>query len=312
MVAKDTGMERIMQKGRKKFSRTVGVAGAWLALAGSLFAQSREISPIVSSDWLAKHLGDRGLFVLDIRNSEQYRKGHIPGAINVPMNAWAISSNGLSLELPSDDTLRDLIGKAGMDASSHAVVVNRTDTDYARADATRVAWTCVLAGIPNASVLDGGYTSWVREIKTISTEAVNARPVTYAGKINRLLVASKPDVLRRIGKSTLADTRLPEDYFGITSKPGHIKSAVNLPTPWVFTKEGAFRKEDELRAMAAGVIGTNRSREVILYCGVGGYASTWWFVLTQILGYRNVKLYDGSMEEWLQDTAAPVNTYGWH
>jgi thiosulfate/3-mercaptopyruvate sulfurtransferase len=308
------GVERIMNKSRRKFSRAVGAAAVWFALAGSLLllAQSREIPPIVSADWLAKRLGDPGLIVLDIRNSEQYKKGHIPGAMNVPMNAWAISSNGLSLELPSDDALHDLIGKAGMHASSHAVVVNRTDTDFGRADATRVAWTCVLAGIPNASVLDGGYNSWVRERKTISTEAVNARPGTCNAKINRLLVASKSDVLNRIGKSILADTRVPEDYFGITSKPGHIRSAVNLPTPWVFASDGTFRKEDELRAMAAGVIGTNRSKEVILYCGVGGYASTWWFVLTQILGYRNVKLYDGSIEEWLQDPSAPVSTYVWH
>jgi thiosulfate/3-mercaptopyruvate sulfurtransferase len=302
---------RIMDQNRRKFRRTVGVAVAWLVLAGSLLAQSREIPPIVSSDWLAKRLGDPRLIVLDIRNSETYKKGHIPGALNVPMNLWAISSDGLSLELPSDDALRDLIGKTGMEPSSNVIVVNRTDTDFGRADATRVAWTCILAGIPNASVLDGGYSSWVRGKNTISTEAVNAKPGAYTGKINRLLVVSKSDVLRKIGKAMVADARLPEDYFGITSKPGHIKSAVNLPTPWVFAGDGTFRKEDELRAMAAGVIGTNRSKEVILYCGVGGYASTWSFVLTQILGYRNVKLYDGSMEEWLQDPSAPVSTYEW-
>jgi len=302
-----------MNRSRRKFIRAAGVAAVCFALAGSLslLAQSREIPPIVSSDWLAKHLGDPRIVVLDIRNSEPYKKGHIPGAVNVPLNLWAVSSNGLSLELPSDDALRDLIGKAGMDAASHVIVVNRTDTDFSRADATRVAWTCVVAGISNSSVLDGGYSSWVREIKTVSTEVVNARPGAYTGKINRLLVVSKSEVMRKIGKATLADTRVPEDYFGITSKPGHIKSAVDLPTPWIFANDGTFRKEDELRAMATGVIGTNRSKEVILYCGVGGYASTWWFVLTQILGYRNVRLYDGSMEEWLQEPSAPVSTYGW-
>ena len=311
-MQQETGMEWIMDQSRRKFSRTLGVAVAWLALAVSLFAQSRETPPVVSSDWLVQHLDNPKLIVLDIRNSETYKKGHIPGAINVPMNLWAISSGGLSLELPSDEALRDLIGKTGMETSSHVIVVNRTDTDFGRADATRVAWTCILAGIPNASVLDGGYGSWVRGKNTISTEAVHAKPGAYTGKIHRLLVVSKSGVLRKIGKAMLADARLPEDYFGIPSKPGHIKSAVNLPTPWVFAGDGTFREEDELRAMAAGVIGANRSKEVILYCGVGGYASTWWFVLTQILGYQNVKLYDGSMEEWLQDPSAPVDTFRWH
>jgi len=80
----------------------------------------------------------------------------------------------------------------------------------------------------------------------------------------------------------------------------------------MFSKDGTYLKESDLRAMAEGVIGPNNSKEIIVYCGVGGYASTWWYVLTQILGYRNVKLYDGSMEEWLQDPSAPVSAFKWH
>ena len=64
--------------------------------------------------------------------------------------------------------------------------------------------------------------------------------------------------------------------------------------------------------MATGVLGSNTSKEVILYCGVGGYAATWWYLLTQLFGYRNVKVYDGSMEEWLKEPNDPVTTYSWH
>jgi thiosulfate/3-mercaptopyruvate sulfurtransferase len=118
--------------------------------------------------------------------------------------------------------------------------------------------------------------------------------------------------LSKLGKSILLDNRKPEDYFGKTAKPGHIKSAVNLPTPWIFADDGAFVKEEDLQAMAAGVLGAKRRKEIIVYCGVGGFSSTWWFLLTQILGYPNVKLYDGSMEEWMKDSRAPVSTYTWH
>ena len=109
----------------------------------------------------------------------------------------------------------------------------------------------------------------------------------------------------------IVDARIPEEYFGITLKEGHIKSAVNLPTPWVFTSAGTFLEIRSLEAMAENVIGTDRSKEVIVYCGVGGYASTWWFLLTQMLGYRNVRVYDGSIEEWIQDPDAPLSTYRW-
>ena len=297
---------------RREFVRDVAIGIAASALTRTLAARSRDIPAIVSPDWLAKNLGDSRIVVLDIRSVEQYKKGHIPGAINVPMTLWAVSRNGLSLELPLEDDLSTLIRKTGMDASSHPVVVNRIDTDFSRADMTRVAWTCAVAGIENAAVLDGGHNRWVREIKTLSAEEVNAKPAAYTVKMNRSLMASKEYVLEKIGKCILVDARLPEEYFGIALKPGHIKSAVSLPTPWVFGADGTFRKEEDLLAMATGVIGANRSKEIILYCGFGGYACTWWFLLTQIFGYQNVRVYDGSMEEWIKDPADPVTAYAWH
>lgn len=285
------------------------LAGLFLFIPFAVW--SRDVAPIVSTDWLAQNLANPKLVILDIRSPEQYKKGHIPGAVNMPLSAWAIGSNGLSLELPSEETLRGLLDKSGVDGSSVVVVVNRTETDFSRADATRVAWTCMVAGVTNVAVLDGGHSKWAKEKKTVSTDTVAPKPVAYTGVENRSLVATKSYVLSKLGKSIIVDTRIPEDYFGITSKPGHIETAVNLPTPWAFAADGTFKSEMELRAMAAGVIGTNKSKETIVYCGVGGYASTWWFLLTQMLGYRNVKLYDGSMEDWIKEANAPTRTYGW-
>jgi thiosulfate/3-mercaptopyruvate sulfurtransferase len=281
------------------------------SFANSAYAQPSAIPPIVSPDWLKQKLVDAAVIVLDIRNDEQYKKGHIPGAINVPTNLWAVTKDGLSLELPAEEELRDLIGKSGMDAASHVIVVNRIDTDFSRADATRVAWTLHVAGLDHVSILDGGYNRWVKEKKDVATDGVIPQSGTYIQEMNPSSFASKAYVLSRLNKATIIDSRTPEDYFGISSPPGHIKNAVNLPTPWMFKNDGTFRTAEDLGAMASSVLGANKSREVIVYCGVGGYAAAWWFVLTQVLEYRNVKLYDGSMEEWIKDSAAPVNKYGW-
>ncbi len=297
--------------GRRKFVQGIALGVAGLAAAKFTAAQPGVFPAIVTPDWLVQHLGDSRLVVIDIRTPEQYKKGHIPGAVNVPMALWAVSRDGLSMELPPEDALRDLIGKSGINVDSRLVVVNRIETDFSRADAARVAWTCTFAGIRNSAVLDGGYNRWQREIKSTSIEHVNPKPGAYTGKMNNAMVASKTYVLSRIGKSIIADTRLPEDYFGIASKPGHIKDSIDLPTPWIFLENGTFRKEEDLRAMAAGVLGANRSREIILYCGVGGFASTWAFLLTRLLGYKNVKVYDGSMEEWAKDPTNPVSAYTW-
>jgi thiosulfate/3-mercaptopyruvate sulfurtransferase len=275
-------------------------------------ALSRDIAPIVSTDWLAQNLENPRLVILDIRNGERYAKGHIAGSLNTPLDQWAVSANGLMLELPSDEALRKLAGNSGIDGSSLVVVVNRTETDFSRADATRVAWTCLLSGIKNVAVLDGGFTKWVKEGRKTTTSPGVPTPKPYAGIIDRSSVATKDYVMHEIGKSVLLDARVPDEYFGITSKPGHIKSAVNLPVQWAFAPDGTLAKENVLRDIAGGVVGTNKSREIIVYCGVGGYASTWWYVLSQMLGYRNVKLYDGSMEEWIKDPHAPVTTYSWH
>jgi thiosulfate/3-mercaptopyruvate sulfurtransferase len=288
---------------------------AWLfafVFAFSLPAQSRDIPAIVSTEWLVRQLDNPQLKIIDIRPNLQYAKGHIPSSLNVPMSFWAISKLGLSLELPEDASLRDLIERSGIGSSSWVVIVNNTETSFSRADATRVAWTCMIAGLNNVAVLDGGYTKWVKEDRIVSNLSETPNRTTFSEMISKSTIAAKSYVQSRLGKSRLVDTRIPEDYFGIASKGGHIKGAVNAPTPWMFSKDGTYISEKDLRAMAEGVIGSNKSKEIIVYCGVGGYASTWWFVLTQILGYRNVKLYDGSMEEWLQDSNAPVSKFTWH
>ncbi len=297
---------------RREFVRNAAIGAVAFAFRGPLMPQSPAIPAIVSPDWLSKNLGDPKLIVLDIRNGEQYKKGHIAGSLNVPLSSWAVSRNGLTLELPQEDALRGLIANSGISPDSKIVVVNRVDTDFSRADMTRVAWTFATEGVENVAVLDGGYNRWVREIKSTSTEVVMATPVVYTGKSNPDILASKEYVLGRIGKAVIVDTRLPEEYFGVALKPGHIKGAISLPTPWVFSADGTFRKEDDLRAMADGVIGSNKSKEIILYCGFGGYATTWWFLLSRIFGYRNVRVYDGAMEEWVKDPAGPVDAYTWH
>jgi thiosulfate/3-mercaptopyruvate sulfurtransferase len=288
-----------------------------ILLAAAFFLEpasvrSGDMTPIVTTQWLAQNLSNADVRVLDIRTAAQYTKGHIPGSLNTPFNLWATNIDGLTMEVPSDEKLRDLLGKSGVDPTSLVVVVNRTETDFSRADATRVAWTCLLAGIKDVAVLDGGYNKWVNEKRVVSTDTLYPEPRKYSGTINRSLIAPKGYVLKQIGKSILVDTRLPQDYFGISSIPGHIRNAVDLPAPWVFVGSGTYVPEKDLQAMAAGVIGTDRSKEVIVYCDVGGYASTWCFLLARVLGYRNVKLYDGSMEEWTKDPLAPVESYAWH
>lgn len=276
----------------------------------------RELSPIVSADWLEKNLNNPKLVMIDVRKAEEYEKGHIPNSINIFFGTWLSKKQDLLLELPRDEDLFNIIGTSGIKSDSIVVVIGKTDTDFDRADSIRVVWTLIYAGVKNVAVLDGAYNKWLKDKKPVSTEIIKPKTAEYRGKANKAMVVSKEYVRGRIGKSIIVDARTPDDFFGFSKPPfaekaGHIQSAVCLPTPWIFTKEGTFNSKEELGAMAIGVVGKDTSKEIIVYCGVGGYATTWWFVLTELLGYKNVKVYDGSIQEWSRDPKAPMTKYSW-
>jgi thiosulfate/3-mercaptopyruvate sulfurtransferase len=283
-----------------------------------LLASARNISPVVSADWLEKNLSNPKVVMVDIRKVEEYKQGHVPNAVNLFLGSWAIKKKGLDLELPEKDDLFDLIGSAGIKDDTLVVVINKTDTDFDRVDATRVAWTMIYGGVENVAILDGGYNKWLQEKKPVSTEMTKPNGVVYKGKVNKAAgLVSKEYVLSKIGKSIIIDARSPDAYFGVSKPPyaeraGHIQGAVNLPSSWIFTKDGTVKGKEELGAMVAGVVGKDPSKEIIIYCGVGGNNSGWWFMMKEVLGYKDVKFYDGSIQEWSKDPNAPISRFSWH
>jgi thiosulfate/3-mercaptopyruvate sulfurtransferase len=288
------------------------------------------IDPIVSTLWLSDNRAFPNLLILDVRAPDEYSKGHIPGAINVPgLGNWYLNlfcEEFPWMEVPEDRALFTTIGNAGITGDSLVVVVGRT-TDpmapYAVADAARVAATILYAGVENVAILDGGYDKWAAEGRAVSTAPVAPAARTYTGKANKAMLVSKDYVENKIGKSIIVDARDSDAYFGLVQepwakKPGHIPTAKSLPMPWfwTFTKDkagavtyGTWKDIAIARDMASAVLGKDTSAEIIVYCGVGGYASSLWFVLHEMIGYTNAKIYDGSIQEWTADPKAPVVKY---
>jgi len=292
---------------------------------------TRGIDPIVSTQWLKDNINTPNLVVLDSRDPDNYAKGHIPGSINVPglgnfYLCLFAPDCGLWMELPEKEALFTTIGKAGITGDSRVVVVGRTVDPYAPyavADAARVAITLLYAGVKNVALLNGGYDKWAAEGRTTSTEPVTPTAVAYTGVVNKAMFVTKGYVEKKIGKSVIVEAREADIYFGVIQEPwtkraGHIPSAKDLPAPWFWTFEkdktgaityGTWKDANVIREMALAVLGKDASKEIIVYCGVGGYASADWFALTQMIGYTNVKFYDGSMQEWSADPKALVIKY---
>ena len=272
---------------------------------------ARDVSPIVTTAWLESNLNNPKVVILDVRKVEDYKAGHIPGAVNVFYGSWVVTRDGSRNEVPLSDDLFDTIGSAGIGPDSIVVVVSKVDAMGDRTDGTRVAWTLKYAGVENVALLDGGYNKWVSDKKALSTDMVKPKPTTYKGKISENLFANKAYVLSHVGKALVIDGREPDFYLGknkldFVAKAGHVAGAVNLPTSQVFTQEGTYKDKAALEAMATAVVGKDTSREIITYCDSGKVATVWAFVLSEVLGFKNVKDYDGSMEEWSKDPAAPV------
>jgi thiosulfate/3-mercaptopyruvate sulfurtransferase len=293
-------------------------------------AQPKNVDPIVSTQWLADNMGNKSLVLLDVRVPDTYSKGHIPGAVNFPglgnFYVNLFSKETPWMELPEKKALFATIGKAGITGNSIVVVVGRTAGPmavYAIADATRVATTLLYAGIDNVAILDGGYDKWASEGKPTTAEPGKPNSGTYDGDEDKAMIVTKAYVEKVIGKYILIDARDPSDYFGLTQAPwekraGHVPSAKLLSSPWLWNlvkdkngvlKYGIYKDRNVIKEMASTVIGKDMDKEIIVYCGVGGYASTMYYVLTQVAGYKDVKIFDGSMQVWTDDPKAPVVKY---
>jgi thiosulfate/3-mercaptopyruvate sulfurtransferase len=273
---------------------------------------ARGIDPVVSTEWLDKNLADQKLVIVDIRKVEEYQAGHVPGAINIFYNIWAPGKDDMQNELPADDDLKDTLSANGIAADSRVVVVGKTDTPPDKVNVTRVALTLIYAGVNDVAVLDGGFNKWTAEAKKVSTDAVKPKEKAYKGKFNKGLFIKKEDVAAKIGKAVILDTREPAFYGGekkldFVAKPGHVKGAVNLPTmSLIFNADNTYKPVADLQAAAIKAAGEDKAKEIIVYCDSGRVASAWWYLLREVLGYTDIKIYDGSFQDWAKDANLPV------
>ena len=282
-----------------------------LALFLPTAGNTRSIDPVVSTVWLAGNTQDPKIVIVDIRKVEDYKAGHIPKAVNIFYNTWAITEGKLRNQVPPVDDLTDIINSAGITADSKVIIVGNSDIPPNRSNITRVAWTLEYAGIENVAILDGGWEKWVAEKKPVSTDLVKPKASDFQPKLNKNMPVTKDGVKTAIGKEIIVDTRDPDFYEGkkkldFVARAGRIKSAVNLPSMTVYNPNGTFKSKKELADMAAKAVGSDPNKNIIVYCDTGRLASVWAYLLKNVLGYKNVRMYDGSSEDWMADPAAPV------
>jgi thiosulfate/3-mercaptopyruvate sulfurtransferase len=269
---------------------------------------------LVSTDWLAEHLGDDDVRVIEVdEDTKAYEKGHIKGAVG-----WNWTTD-LHTEVGRDyrdqGGFAELLSAAGVGSETTVVLYGGNNNWFA----AYAYWLLKLRGFDDVKLLDGGRKKWELE----SRELVQDVP-TYGASDHVLLGDERPEiralrdeVIGKVGSSTgFVDVRSPEEYRGEklapdhlpqeqSQVPGHIGGAANIPWVKAANDDGTFKSAEELRALYEAE-GITPDREVIAYCRIGERSSHTWFALQELLGYPNVKNYDGSWTEYGSLVGVPV------
>lgn len=277
-----------------------------LFLLPFLVLGENDFEPIVSIDWLKKNLNNPSVIVLDIRGVQEFKEAHIPGSVNLSYTAWRTMRDDLDCQLPLEDELNDTICSIGLQKYAHVVIVGKTDTDKDCVNMTRVAWTIKYAGIKSPGIFNGGFNNWVNSNLPTKSGWESREKGREKCKLNKSVVATKEHLKEVMGKAAIIDTRTENYFSGKEIDPrlkrkGHIPNAINLPYSLVFKKDGTFEDKTTLASLAYKTVGEDKDREIIVLCCNGQYSSSWWFVFSEVLGYKKVSIYDGSMEEWCKD-----------
>ncbi|MDQ3782575.1 MAG: sulfurtransferase [Actinomycetota bacterium] len=282
------------------------------AVAGTGYANPERL---VTTAWLAEHLDDPGLVVVESDEDVLvYETGHIPGAVKIDWHT----------------DLQDQLTRDYLDAESFAALLSekgiaRDDTIVFYGDnfnwwAAYALWVFRVFGHDDVRLLDGGRQKWEAEGRDLTTDAVTRQATDYpvVERIDEPIRAFREDVTEHIGDGLpLVDVRSPEEYRGellhMPNYPqegalrgGHIPGAANVPWKRAANEDGTFKPLGELRAIYLDEQGLSPDSDVIAYCRIGERSSHTWFVLSQLLGFDDVRNYDGSWTEWGNLVRAPI------
>jgi thiosulfate/3-mercaptopyruvate sulfurtransferase len=259
---------------------------------------------LVTTDWLAEHLGDEGLVVGEVdENPDLYDEGHIPGAIKLH---WRDDlQDPVERDLVEKDAFEQLMGSRGISNETTIVLYGDKNNWFA----AYAYWYLKIYGHEDVRILDGGRQKWIDESRELTTDEPQVSPASYSARDRDETIRTRRDaVLQTIGRDALVDVRSPQEYSGEliaapgyeqegAQRAGHIPTAQSIPWAQAVKDDGTFKSADELRELY-GAKGITPDRSVTAYCRIGERSAHTWFVLRELLGYEDVRNYDGSWTEW--------------
>jgi thiosulfate/3-mercaptopyruvate sulfurtransferase len=267
---------------------------------------------LVTTEWLVEHLNDDGVVVAEVdENPDLYDEGHIPGAIKLH---WRDDlQDPIERDLVEKEAFERLMGERGISNDTTLVLYGDKNNWFA----AYAYWYLKIYGHQDVRILDGGRQKWIDESRELATDVPQTSSATYTARDRDETIRARRDaVLKAIGKDALVDVRSPQEFSGeLIAAPGyeqegaqrggHIPSAQSIPWAQAVNDDGTFKSADALRELYGGK-GITPDRQVTAYCRIGERSAHTWFVLRELLGYEDVRNYDGSWTEWGNLVDVPI------
>jgi thiosulfate/3-mercaptopyruvate sulfurtransferase len=262
------------------------------------------VDALVTTQWVADNADNVRLIEVDV-DTTQYESGHIPGA--VAFNWQSQLQDPVQRDIISKEDLEALLSQAGVSNDTHIVLYGDNNNWFA----AYAFWLLKYYSHENVSLMDGGRKKWLDENRPTTTDVPSYPATSYTVKgINADLRADRDYIKQRLGKQGfgLVDVRSTPEYVGDIIAPpgmsetaqraGHIPGAANIPWAQAVKEDGTFKDVEELRKLYGEKGIGSDNEEIVAYCRIGERSSHSWFVLKYLLGYNNVRNYDGSWTEW--------------
>jgi thiosulfate/3-mercaptopyruvate sulfurtransferase len=269
---------------------------------------------LVTTDWLAEHLNDDNIVVAEVdEEPDLYEEGHIPRAAKLH---WREDlEDPIERDLVEKEAFEQLMGRLGISNDTTLVLYGDKNNWFA----AYAYWYLKIYGHQDARILDGGRQKWIDEGREFTTDVPSPAGASYSAQERDESIRAYRDQVREwLGAEgrSLVDVRSPGEYAGELIAPpgyeqegaqrgGHIPTAQSIPWATAVADDGTFKAADELREIY-GQKGVTPETEVVAYCRIGERSAHTWFVLRELLGYENVRNYDGSWTEWGNLVDVPI------
>jgi len=277
-------------------------------------AEYKHPEVLVTTEWVAQNLNAPNTRLVEVDvDTTAYDQGHIPGAVG--WNWQTQLQDNIKRDLIDRATLEKLLGDSGISNDTTILLYGDNNNWFA----AYAFWQLKYYGHQNVKLINGGRKKWLEEKRPLTKDPANVAPATYrVTRTDESVRAFKDDVLaiaQGKKRGQLVDVRSVDEFTGKIIAPpgmtetaqraGHIPNAANIPWAQAANEDGTFKSAEALAALYQGK-GITGSDEVVAYCRIGERSSHTWFVLKYLLGYNNVRNYDGSWTEWGNLIGSPI------